>query len=167
MVEPILLSLWVTVAGFGLVLAAVALRVARGRWMRLLVVALVVALAGSTYAVGERVLGHARPIGFEIVRPGEDARVLYAQAVQGKGIFLLVAAGDVPTYYRLPWDERTAKELRKATEAARDGQLALMFRFEPSLDDREPLFYAMPQPAPPEKEPPEPGLEYRDPIWSI
>jgi|GEM_PF-6167496 len=42
-----------------------------------------------------------------------------------------------------------------------------MFQFEPSVEKREPRFYALPQPAPPVKQSPAPGLEYRSPEWRV
>jgi len=167
MLDTSLLMLWLAVVSLALALGLVALRSANGAAMRALVVGVVVVLAGVTYAAGERVLGNARPVAFEAVKPAEPVRVLYTQAIQGKGIYLLLANDQVPTYFRLPWDENTAKELRQALQKAEENQTPLMFRFEPSLDDRESMFYAMPQPKLPEKEPPERGLEYRDREWRI
>lgn len=167
MTEPSLLILWGAVAGFGLLLALVGLRSSRSVGMRAVVIGLVVALGVTTYGVGERVLGNARPVSFELLQPASEAQVLYAQAVRDEGIYLLIAGDPVPTYYRLPWDDETARELREALERSLEKQTPLMFRFEPSLDEREPKFYAMPQPSQPDKPAPEQGLEYRNPGWSI
>jgi hypothetical protein len=61
-----------------------------------------------------------------------------------------------PRAYQLPWDRRTAEQLQAAARAAAEQQAALRMRlpFEPSLDDREPRFYALPQPALPPKDAP-------------
>jgi hypothetical protein len=167
MIEPSLLMVWAAVAALSLVLGLIALRATDSAGIRALVVAIVVVVSAVTYGGGERVLGNARPVSFEIVKPAEPSRVLYTQAVRGKGIYLLVATEKSPTYFKLPWSEKTAKELRKALEQAEQNQMPLMFRFERSLDDRKPMFYAMPQPALPEKQMPKPGLEYQDREWRI
>lgn len=166
-VEPALLMMLVAVAATGLALALIALRRSDGGGFRVVVLALLAALGISAYVGGERVLGNARPVALEVVRAAEEAQVLYAQAVRNKGIFLLLATSSTPVYYRLPWDEATATQLRKALEKAERNQAQLMFRFEPSLERREPKFYAMPQPALPEKDPPKPGIEYRSREWNI
>lgn len=167
MSAPSLLMLWGAVAVLGLLLALVGLRTANGVGTRAAVVALLAVLGATTYGVGERVLGNARPVGFDFFRPSAEAHVLYAKSVPGEAIYLLLEGDPAPTYYRLPWDENTARELRQALDKALKNQTELMFRFEPSLDKREPKFYALPQPAPPPKQAPEQGFEYRSPGWSI
>ena len=60
-----------------------------------------------------------------------------------------------PRAYRLPWDQRWPSSCsRRAREAQRERQPRLRMRlpFEPTLDDREPRFYALPQPALPPKD---------------
>lgn len=160
-----LLMLLVAVVVFGLGLALIALRRASSAGVRILVLALFAGLGTAAAVGGERILGNARPVGLDMVRGRDEARVVYAHAVRGVGIFLLVSPGEIPVYYRLPWQEGTAKQLRDALEEAERGQATLMFRFEPSLERREPRFYAMPPPPMPDKTPPEPGIEYRSREW--
>lgn len=167
MFEPALLAQWSAVASLGLLLALIGLRAVHSATTRAVMVGLVAALGVTTYAIGERVLGNARPAAFEFLRAETEQRVLYAQAVREQGIYLLLADDPVPTYYRLPWDEKTARDLRQALEEAQKNQTPLMFRFEPSLDEREPKFYALPQPDQPEKPAPERSFEYSNPGWSI
>ena len=66
----------------------------------------------------------------------------------------------------LPWDQKLAEQLQKAAREAADRQAAVRMRlpFEPTLDDRAPRFYALPQPAlPPKDEPSQPAQVYRQP----
>ena len=58
-----------------------------------------------------------------------------------------------PRAYRLPWDRQLAEQLEKAqAEAQRNGTgMAMRLPFERSYDHREPKFYALPQPAMPDK----------------
>jgi hypothetical protein len=52
--------------------------------------------------------------------------------------------------------------MRKAEEQG--GDVRMRTPFEPSLDDREPKFYALPQPAPPPKDgDEEPAQRYQPP----
>ncbi len=167
MLDTTLLMMWGGVVALAFVLGLIALRTTESPGIRGTIVVIVVVLAGVTYTGGEQVLGNARPVAFEVVKPQDPQRVLYSQAIRDKGIFLLVATEETPTYFKLPWSEKTAEELRKAMEEAQRNQTPLMFRFERSLEDREPMFYAMPQPSLPDKQSPKPGFEYQDREWRI
>ena len=162
--SPPHLAAWAVVACLGLGLGALAVWHARSGAARMAGVALAVALVGAAYAGGERVLGNARPVAFDIVGQDGDARVLYAQARRDQGIFLLLHADPAPLYYRLPWDEQRAQELRAALQDAERQQTGILFRREPSLDRNERMFYPEPQPAMPDKGA-EPPVEYRQPEW--
>jgi hypothetical protein len=90
--------------------------------------------------------------------------VLGSSLREDDGIYLwlqLPNAGE-PRSYVLPWDREIAEQLQAAQREAEETQGGLKMRlpFEPSLDDREPKFYAMPQPAPPEKEAPAQGPQF-------
>ena len=58
---------------------------------------------------------------------------------------------------QLPWNQQQAEQLQKALHDAEASGTGVRMRlpFEPSLDPEKPKFYAMPQPALPDK--PEPG----------
>ena len=59
-----------------------------------------------------------------------------------------------PRAYVLPWSVEAAQQLQDAmSQAEADGTAVRMtMPFEASLDEREPMFYAMPQPAMPAKD---------------
>lgn len=86
----------------------------------------------------------------------EDATVIASSVQEGRGIYLWLQVGQdpEPRAYVLPWDRSMAEELQKATREAEGGQggVGMRMPFEPSLDDREPKFYALPQPALPPKD---------------
>lgn len=86
----------------------------------------------------------------------DEATVLGSQMREGEGLYLWlqVAGATEPRAYRLPWDQRLAEELQKAqAEAERNGGgVRMRLPFEPTLDAREPKFYAPPQPALPPKD---------------
>lgn len=101
--------------------------------------------------------GRPKPVALEWwMRHADEAAVLGSQMDEGKQLYLwLKVAGEVePRAYTLPWDQKTAQQLQSALEeAARNGTQARMrLPFEPTLDAREPKFYAPPQPALPPKD---------------
>lgn len=75
---------------------------------------------------------------------------------EGEGIYLWLQLSDAPEprAYLLPWSRDLAEQLQAARREAEqnDTQLQMRLPFEPSLDDREAKFYAMPQPALPPKD---------------
>jgi hypothetical protein len=115
------------------------------------------ALMGTGYAAMLDLLSKPKPASFEwwLDRAGE-ATVLGNNVVEHQAIYLWLQLDGVrePRAYELPWDLRTAEQLQTAARAAAEQQSALRTRlpFEPSLDDREPRFYALPQPALPPKD---------------
>lgn len=115
------------------------------------------ALMGTAYGAMLDLLSKPKPASFEwfLANAGE-ATVLGSSMVEDEAIYVwlqLVGVGE-PRAYRLPWDQRTAEQLQAATRSAAEQQTALRMRmpFEKSLDDREPRFYALPQPALPPKD---------------
>jgi hypothetical protein len=70
-----------------------------------------------------------------------------------------------PRAHVLPWDRASALPLQQALrEAERQGSgVQMRLPFEPSLDDLEPKFYALPQPALPPKDLVEPEPELYQP----
>jgi hypothetical protein len=86
----------------------------------------------------------------------DEATVLGATIQEGEGIYLWLqlAAAPEPRAYVLPWSRETAEQLQAARREAEANETPLQMRlpFEPSLDDRAPKFYALPQPALPPKD---------------
>ena len=99
----------------------------------------------------------------------EEATVLGSQLKEGQGIYVWLQLPDVaePRSYVLPWSRATAEQLQAAERAAAQqqggGSVQMRLPFEPSLEDREPLFYAKPQPAPPPKDTTDPGPQIYQP----
>ena len=85
-----------------------------------------------------------------------EAEVLAARQVENQGIYLWLQLPEIaePRAYVLPWDRASAEQLQQALrDAERQGSgVQMRLPFEPSLDDREPKFYALPQPALPPKD---------------
>jgi len=85
-----------------------------------------------------------------------EAAVLGSSMREGQGIYLWLQMGDLvePRSYVLPWDQELAQQLQDALREAEENGSGVQMRlpFEPSLDNREPRFYALPQPAFPPKD---------------
>ena len=115
------------------------------------------ALMGTGYAAMLDLLSKPKPASFEwLLSEAREATVLGNSMVEDKAIYLWLQLDGVkePRAYELPWDRRTAEQLQTAARAAAEQQSALRMRmpFERSLDDRDPRFYALPQPALPPKD---------------
>lgn len=108
--------------------------------------------------------GRPRPV----TVPGlavREATVLSHVLREGEAIYLwLQREGEAePLSVVLPWDQQTAEELARAAREAEENGSSVGMRFEPSLEDREPRFYALPQPAMPPKELVDPPSWYAHP----
>jgi hypothetical protein len=112
-------------------------------------------------ALGD-LMSRPKPVAFAWwERAAERATVVSSQLREGHGVYLwLQLEGTVePRAYRLPWDAKLAEQLERAREEAeRNGTpLVMELPFERSFDARERKFYALPQPARPEKPLARPG----------
>ena len=115
------------------------------------------ALMGTGYAAMLDLLSKPKPASFEWwLDQAAEATVLGNSMIEDQAIYLWLQLDGVkePRAYELPWDRRTAEQLQTAARAAAEQQSALRMRlpFEKSLDDRDPRFYALPQPGLPPKE---------------
>jgi hypothetical protein len=85
----------------------------------------------------------------------EEAAVIAHEVTQTKiYVWLRVPGMRNPMSYVMPWSERLAKELYDAKRQAENKGTGLMMAkpFEFSLETRDRLFYAAPQPKMPEKQ---------------
>ncbi|WP_051328813.1 hypothetical protein [Geminicoccus roseus] len=134
-------------------------------WSRHATVVKLAALAGLLcflpigYAAYADLLSRPKPVGLEWWhRNADEATVLGQQMREGEGLFLWLqfSADPEPRAYVLPWDQKLAEQLQTAWEEAMKNGTGVRMKlpFEPTLDMREPKFYALPQPQLPSKEPP-------------
>ncbi|GBD44284.1 hypothetical protein HRbin40_01769 [bacterium HR40] len=111
-------------------------------------------------------LSRPKPVSLEWwQKRAEEATVIAGTLREGRGIYLWLrlAGSDEPRAYVLPWSRDLAQQLQQALAEAeeRGGEVRMRLPFEPSWDDREPKFYALPQPAlPPKDETPHNPLYY-------
>lgn len=104
------------------------------------------------YAAMVLLLSKPKPVHLEWWQANADeATVLGSSMREGHGIYLWLQMVDLvePRSYVLPWSRELAQELQDALREAEENDTAVQMRlpFEPSLDNREPKFYAMPQPS--------------------
>jgi hypothetical protein len=129
-----------------------------GLGRRTLSVGIFVVLIAVVYGGSIELLGRPKPLRLEW-RGASDAQVLSAMPVENEAIYvwLIMPGASEPRAYVLPWSLEAAQQLQEAmNQAEADGSAVHMaMPFEASLDDREPMFYPMPQPAMPAKEYPE------------
>lgn len=138
-------------------LATVSIWAPRRLGVKLAALGLAVACMPTAYAAMMGLLSMPKPVTFEWwLTRADEATVLGSSIKEDQAIYLWLQldAADEPRAYVLPWSRRMAEELQQAARQAEEGQSALRMRlpFEPSLDDREPRFYALPQPALPPKD---------------
>jgi hypothetical protein len=135
--------------------AAILLALPLGRaWQRVASVALFVMLVTMVYGGSIEVLGRAKPVRLEW-RDLEQAEVLGSSMRENEVIYVwLQPRGETePRLYALPWSMETAQGLQAAMEEseANGNGVEMMMSGQPGLDEREPMFYAPPQPALPDK----------------
>jgi hypothetical protein len=122
---------------------------------RALSVGIFVLLIALVYGGSIELLGRPKPLRLEW-RDAADARVVSALPVENEAIYvwLMMSESSEPCAYALPWSLQAAQQLQEAMSQAEAAgtTVRMTMPFEASLDDREPMFYAMPQPAMPPKE---------------
>jgi hypothetical protein len=137
-------------------LASIAIWSPRRLLIRVGAVALATLFLPTAWAAMSDLMSRPKPIDFEWWHQAEgEATVLSSQLREGDGVYLwLQISGAVePRSYRLPWDRKLAEDLEKARAEAEKNGTPMMMRmpFARTYDKRERKFYAMPQPALPDK----------------
>jgi len=140
------------------VMASFAIWAPRFLWTK---VAAMVTAMGSlpvVYLSMAELLGQPKPIDLEWWhKKTAEATVVSSIMREGEGIdlWLQLPGSPQPRAYTLPWSVPLAEQLEaaKRTLEGKEGTVKMKMPFEPSLDNLEPKFYAMPQPAPPPKDP--------------
>jgi hypothetical protein len=102
-------------------------------------------------------LGLPKPIQLEWwLTKAPEATVLASTFRENEAIYLWLQMTTItePRAYVLPWSRDLAEQLQTAQREAAENQTQVQMRlpFEQSLEDREPKFYAMPQPQQPPKD---------------
>ncbi|MEO1020157.1 MAG: hypothetical protein AAFY56_21090 [Pseudomonadota bacterium] len=137
-------------------LASIGIWAPRKLGLKFIAVTATITMMPLGYAAMAALLSRPKPVELEWWLNGaNEATVLGSTMREGQGIYIYLQLEDSvePRSYVLPWDRQLAEELQQALQEAEDNQSAVQMRlpFEPSYDDREPKFYALPQPAHPPK----------------
>jgi hypothetical protein len=142
---------------FALLLGAfVFLVLPRGRtWQRAASAGIFVVLVAVVYVGSVELLGRPKPVRLEW-RDLEKAQVLGASMREDEAIYLWLQsdAARQPHAYVLPWSIQTAQQLQDAMQEgeANGTGVEMTMPVQPGVDDREPMFHAMPQPPLPDKD---------------
>lgn len=164
-----LTQLFVIALVLAAILASIGVWAPRKLWVRtcaVLVASLFLPLAYASFA---DLLSKPKPVNLEWAhRNVPEATVLAAQLREGEGIFLWLKFEGVnePRSYVLPWDREVAEQLQEGMREAEANQNGLRMKmpFQLSLDNNEPMFYAVPQPTLPPKDRDDSGpLQYQHP----
>jgi hypothetical protein len=146
-----LIGLFVVFVGLATMLANIAIWAPRKAWVRGCAVAGVALFIPVVYASLGELLSRPKPIDLEWRhRDVSEATVVSAIMREGSAIYLWLQLPETeePRAYALPWDQSLAKQLHEAQQQAEANGNGLRVRLplESSLDEREPVFYAPPQP---------------------
>jgi hypothetical protein len=145
---------------FALLLGAFVFRVLpRGVvWQRSASAALFVLLVGLVYGGAVELMGQPKPMRLEWRGGMEEADVLGASMAEGEAIYVLLQApdGSPPRFYEIPWTEPAAEALQQAMREGQENGTGVKMAGggqggQPGNDTREPMFYAEPQQALPDK----------------
>ena len=154
-----LTALFAGLGGLAFVLANIAIWSPRKLCVKLGALATAAVFLPAAYMSLSEMLSRPKPVGSEWARRElAEATVIGAQMVEGQAIYVWLGMEGVaePRAYALPWDEKIARQLHGARRNAEANGTNVKMRnpFEQSIDQRERIFYAAPQPPPPEKQQP-------------
>jgi len=126
-------------------------------WIRVSALGVAILFLPLAYASFAALLSKPKPVALEWwLGEADQATVLSSSIQEDVGIFLWLQLAETtePRAYVLPWNRDLAEQLQAAAREAEEqnGQLQMRLPFEPSLDELEPKFYAMPQPSAPPKD---------------
>ena len=151
------------------VLAGITVWSRREVWVKAIAIAVAALFIPLAYAGFTEMMSKPKPVHMEW-RHGDlaGATVIAATIREDEAIYLWLQIDGVeePRAYVLPWSRRAAEQLQEATREAEGNrtELRAQFPFESGLDEHKEMFYAMPQNAPPAKDPvPDSPLVYVQP----
>jgi hypothetical protein len=148
--------------------ASIAVWAPRRLWIKAFALGATMLFMPAAYASMMQLLSMPKPATFEWWHgQAGEATVLGSSMQEEEGIYLWLQLPDVqePRAYVLPWSRELAEQLQTAQREAEANGSGVQMRlpFEPSLDDREAKFYALPQPALPPKDRNDPPAQVYQP----
>ena len=154
-----LTAVFAVLGGLAFVLANIAIWSPRALRVKMGALVTAAVFLPAAYMSLSEMLSRPKPVGSEWARRElAEATVIGSQMVEGQAIYIWLGIEGIeePRAYTLPWDEKVARQLHGARRNAEASGTLVKMRnpFERSNDKRERIFYAAPQPPPPEKQRP-------------
>ena len=149
--------LFAAVAVLGGLMTSISVWAPRRLWLKMSAFAVAMLFLPTAYAGLSRLLSLPKPVQLEWwLANADEATVLASSFRENEAIYvwLQLSGAAEPRAYALPWNRDLAEQLQTAQREAAENQTQVQMRlpFEQSLEDREPKFYAMPQPQLPPKD---------------
>ena len=151
-----LFNLFAVSAALAAALAAISIWSHRKLWVKISAVLTTALFIPAIYLSYADLLSRPKPAGLEWWnRNATEATVVGSKLREGEAIYVWIELADTdePRAYRLPWQQELAKQLYGAEREAevKGTKVQMRLPFKKRTDDREPLFYAQPQPPLPPK----------------
>jgi hypothetical protein len=149
--------LFATVAVLAGLVTSISIWAPRRLWLKLTALGAAALFLPIGYLSLAHLLSLPKPVALEWwLANAPSATVLGSTVRENEAIYVWLQLEQVaePRAYALPWNRDLAEQLQTAQREAEESQSQVRMRlpFEPSLDDREPKFYALPQPPLPPKD---------------
>jgi hypothetical protein len=165
--------LFAVVAVLAGLVASISIWAPRRLWIKVCALGASLLFIPTAYASMMQLLSMPKPATYEWWHgQADEATVLGSSMRENEGIYLWLQLPNVPEprAYVLPWSRELAEQLQTAQREAEENRSGVRMRlpFEPSLDDREKKFYALPQPRLPPKDHDDPPAQvYQGPQQEV
>ena len=152
-----LFHLFAVSAALAAVLAAISIWSHRKLWAKISAVLATALFIPTIYLSYADLLSRPKPASLEWWhRSVSEATVVGSRLREGEAIYLWIEMvdSDEPRAYKLPWQQEMAKQLFGAQREAEANGTKVQMRlpFGDRVENQEPVFYALPQPALPPKQ---------------
>ena len=149
--------LFATVAVLAGLVTSISIWAPRRLWLKLTALGAAAMFLPIGYLSLAHLLSLPKPVALEWwLTHAPTATVLGSTVREDEAIYLWLQLEQVaePRAYALPWSRDLAEQLQTAQREAdaNQSQVRMRLPFEATLDDREPKFYALPQPPLPSKD---------------
>ena len=152
-----LFYLFAASAALAAVLAAISIWSHRKLWAKISAVLATALFIPAIYLSYADLLSRPKPASLEWwYRSVPEATVIGSRLREGDAIYVWIEMADIdePRAYKLPWQQELAKQLYGAQREAEANGTKVQMRlpFADRVEEQEPMFYALPQPALPPKQ---------------
>ena len=152
-----LFHLFAASAALAAALAAISIWSHRKLWAKISAVLATALFIPTIYLSYADLLSRPKPASLEWwYRSVPEATVIGSRLREGDAIYVWIEMADIdePRAYKLPWQQKLAKQLYGAQREAEANGTKVQMRlpFADRVEEQEPMFYALPQPALPPKQ---------------